>query len=65
MNWLDILVIVGSAASSVGLIYMIVRNFRRDFKEQIEKQDDRIFLLATGKSLADAIREAHEKGKLT
>jgi hypothetical protein len=35
--------------------------FTRDLREKIEKLEDRMFLLSTGKSIADAIKEERIK----
>lgn len=35
--------------------------FTKDLKDKIEKLEDRMFQLATGKSLADAIKEERMK----
>ncbi len=68
MNSIDVATIIGTAVSSVGLIYMIIRNFKNDVNARIDRlekhidlMDDRMFQLATGKSLADAIKEERIK----
>jgi len=53
--------IVGTGASVVGLIYMIVRNFKQDMWKHIDRLDERMFQLSTGKTLSQAIKEEREK----
>ena len=60
MLWLEI----GTGLAVMGFVYGIMRNFKSDIKEQINaiaiRQDDldrRIFFLATGKTLREAILE--------
>lgn len=71
MDWSTILTIIAAAASTVGLIYTFLRNFKTDINSHIDKLekrmnnfesrmnsiDERIFLLATGKNLSQAILE--------
>ena len=63
-----ILTVIGTGVSVVGLVYTIIRNFKNDidikFTQQEERifkhlaiQDERIFLLATGKTLKEAMME--------
>jgi len=70
MDWLQIsallIGILGTSASFVGLIYMIIRNFKNDVNARIDRlekhmdqMDERMFMLATGKNLADAIKETY------
>lgn len=61
-----IIALVGTSASFVGLIYMIIRNFKNDVNARIDRlekhmdlMDERMFMLATGKNLADAIKETY------
>lgn len=61
MTVFEFFTIIGTGASVVGLIYMIIRNFKNDVNSKIEKLEDRMFLLATGKSLSDAIKEERMK----
>lgn len=56
--------IIGTAGGVVGIIYQFFRNLKADIHDQINKQnekfallEDRIFWLATGKKLQDAILE--------
>jgi len=68
MDWIQVSTLIGAGASFVGLVYMILRNFKNDVNARIDKlekhmdlMDDRMFQLATGKSLADAIKEERIK----
>ena len=54
---------IGTSISIVGLLYAIIRNFKNDVNSKIEKLEDRMFYLATGKSLADAIKEDRMKSE--
>lgn len=65
---MEIIVILGTGTSVVGLVYMFLRNFKIDISKKIDDidkhqdlQDDRMFLILTGKSLTDAIREERMK----
>ena len=66
MDWTQIFALIGAGASFVGLIYMIIRNFKNDVNARIDRlekhmdlMDERMFMLATGKNLADAIKETY------
>ncbi len=57
MDWVIFWTIIGSRTAVVGLIYVIVRNFKTDFNSKFELLDNRIFQLAMGKSLKEIMRE--------
>jgi hypothetical protein len=69
MDW----TIIGTGISVVSLIYVIIRNFKTDINMHLDKMEKRIdtleermFLLSTGKTLAQAILEERlnkEKGE--
>lgn len=70
MTYVELATIVGTGIAVVGFIYMIMRNAKNDVNSRIdrldgkiEKLEDRMFYLATGKTLADAIKE-ERLGKL-
>ena len=62
MDWGLFWTIIGSAVGVVGLVYMFVRNFKSDMRQDIEKLDNRIFQVAMGKSLRDVLLEEYERG---
>lgn len=64
--------VLGIALASLGLVYTFLRNFKTDINQKIDAmekrldlQDERIFLLATGKTLREAMVEAkkHEEDR--
>lgn len=63
---------IGTVITIVGFVYTILRYFKTDINNHIDKLEkrmeirmtsleDRMFLLSTGKSLADAIKEERMK----
>lgn len=61
MDW----TVIGTVIGAAGLIYATLRNFKTDIKadivameKRLDLQDERIFLLATGKTLQQAMIEA-------
>lgn len=61
---------IGSVITILGFVYSFLRNFKQDINSHIDRldkrmddQDERIFLLATGKSLKEAILEEKMKRK--
>lgn len=59
-----ILAILGTGATVIGCIYAFMRNFKMDmnvrmdkYEKHIELQDQRMFYLATGRTLADAMKD--------
>ena len=59
---------IASIITIIGFVYAFLRNFKIDINSHIDKiekrqdlQDERMFLLATGKNLADAIKEEKMK----
>jgi len=65
---MEIITIIGTGVSVIGLVYMFLRNFKMDINKHIDElkqrqdfQDDRMFLLCTGKRLQDAIKEERMK----
>lgn len=70
MDWTIILTAMATAATVIGFVYGFLRNFKADIGKTVEKMEaridtleERMFLLATGKSLADAIVEERIKRK--
>lgn len=74
MDWTTIITVIitviAGAATTIGLIYTFLRNFKTDINSHLEKMEKRIdileermFLLSTGKSLAQAILEEKLKKK--
>ncbi len=64
----EILGLIGTGITVIGFIYAIMRNFKTDVNARIDKLeirmdmlDERMFLLSTGKTLAEAIKEDHVK----
>ncbi len=63
---------IATAVTIIGFVYSFLNNFKQDVNSHIDRldkrmdlSDDRMFLLATGKSLADAILEERLKRKET
>lgn len=61
---MEMVTMIGSAASAVALIYMMMLNFKADVNSHIDRiekrqdlQDQRMFYLATGRTLADAMKD--------
>jgi len=61
---MEMFTMIGSAASAVALIYMMMLNFKADVNSHIDRiekrqdlQDQRMFYLATGRTLADAMKD--------
>ena len=61
MNHSEIYTIIGTGVGIVGLIYMIVRNFKQDMYNHIDRLDERMFQLSTGKTIAQALKEEKMK----
>lgn len=72
--WAEILTVIGCAITIIGFVYGFLRNFKSDIKQNIGEQlsrmekridtlEERMFWLATGKTLDAAILE--EKMKQT
>lgn len=71
MDW----TVIGGTLAIIGFIYAFLRNFKADLKERFDAQDARLtkleehmFLLATGKTLREAMMETQasadqKKGK--
>jgi hypothetical protein len=60
--------VIGTGITTISSVYMIIRNFKTDINSHIDRLekrmdllDERMFMLATGKSLADAIKEEKMK----
>ena len=53
--------VLGTGIAIIAFVYSIIRNFRQDLKEALYAQDERIFQLATGKTLREAMMEAKRK----
>ena len=64
MDWYNFATVVGTGIGIISFIYSIYRNF----KNEIEKLDNRIFQLAMGKSLKEILLEENKnkskKGKI-
>ena len=63
-----LLAIIGTGATVIGCIYAFMRNFKADITKQIDElkahndiQDQRMFYLATGRTLADAMKDEKNK----
>lgn len=59
-----ILTVLGTGIAIIGFVYQFLRNFKNDINLHLDKMekridaiDNRMFLLATGKNLADVILE--------
>lgn len=70
MDAATILTAVGATVTVIAFVYGFLRNFKSDIAKTVEKMESRIdtleermFLLATGKTLADAIVEERIKRK--
>lgn len=63
MDWGIFWTIIGTGLGVVALIYNYLRNFRADLEKRIDAQDERIFLLATGKTLREAMIETKKKSE--
>ena len=48
---------LGTGLAIITFVYTFLRNFKDDVNNKIETLDERMFLLATGKSLQEAILE--------
>ena len=63
---------IATAVTIIGFVYSFLNNFKQDVNSHIDRldkrmdlSDDRMFLLANGKSIADAILEERLKRKET
>lgn len=68
MDWSLICTTIGSAIAVIGFVYTFFRNFKTDICDKMDKMESRIdtleermFWLATGKKLQDAILEERMK----
>ncbi|HET6457891.1 MAG TPA: hypothetical protein VFG24_03305 [Nitrosopumilaceae archaeon] len=68
MDWNIFFTIIGSAFAIISFVYAFLRNFKSDINghiEKIEKRidtlEERMFWMATGKKLEDAILEERLK----
>jgi len=57
MDWGLFFTIIGTAITSIGFMWQIMKHFEQKMESKMEKLDERIFWLATGKSLKEAILE--------
>jgi len=53
----------GFSVCVVGLIYTIVRNFKKDFNDKFVLMEERIFQLAMGKSFKEILKEEKRQRK--
>jgi hypothetical protein len=67
---MEMLTMMGSAIAIIGFVYAFLRNFKQDIRSDINKMENRLdrledhmFQLATGKSLSQAILEEKMKEK--
>lgn len=63
MDWGIFWTIIGASSGVVGLIYLIIRNFKTDFNAKFDLLDNRIFQLAMGRSLKEILKEEKENNK--
>lgn len=63
--------VIGTGIAVIGFVYGFLRNFKTDINKKIDHmehrldlQDERIFLLATGKTLKEAMLESKKNSKL-
>lgn len=64
MDWNIFWTVGGFSVAIVGLIYTIVRNFKKDFNDKFELLEHRIFHLAMGKTFQSILKEEKKnKGK--
>ena len=70
IDWSFFCTVIGTGLATVGLIYTFLRNFKIDINLHIDKLEkrmdileERMFLLATGKTLGEAIVEEKLKKK--
>ena len=68
IDWMQFLSLAGAVITVIGFVYTFLRNFKADIKTDIKKMESRIdtleermFWLATGKTLQDAILEERMK----
>jgi hypothetical protein len=69
LDWTQVVTTIGTGLTVIGLVYTFIRNFKADIggkfdkmEKRIDTLEERMFWLATGKTLTDAILE--EKMKL-
>lgn len=63
MDWRIFWTIICASSGIVGLIYLIIRNFKTDFNAKFDLLDNRIFQLAMGRSLKEILKEEKEINK--
>jgi hypothetical protein len=56
-----IFTVIGSAIGTIALVYQIMKSFKDDLHKRMDAQDEKIFQLATGKTLKEAMLEAKRK----
>lgn len=63
MEWGIVCTVVGTGLGIIGFIYTLIRNFKKDIKENFEKHekrfemiDQRLFLLCMGKTLPEILK---------
>jgi hypothetical protein len=62
-TWIDVLALSISTGTILGGVSAFFRNFKKEQDEKYMKLEERIFQLATGKTLAQALKEEMEKDK--
>ena len=53
--------VIGTGVGTIALVYQIMKSFKDDIHKRMDAQDERIFQLATGKTLKEAMMEAKRK----
>ncbi len=68
MDWPIFFTVLGAAFAVIGCVYQFLRNFKSDINSHIDRLEkrmdtleDRMFYMATGKKLEDAILEERMK----
>lgn len=61
---MEILTIIAGSATVIGCVYGFMRGFKADMEKQVQElkahnelQDQRMFYLATGRTLAEAMKD--------
>ena len=62
-DWNVIIAIFGAFFAAIGLIYTFLYNFKKDIRSDIDKLEERMFYLSTGKTLSQAILDERMKEK--
>jgi len=76
MDCVGVFTLIGTAIATIAFVYAFLRNFKNDINSHIDKLEarlearmnsleERMFYMATGKKLEDAIKEERMKNPKT